>query len=177
MLQINHMYYQETLNLSPEFLARHPELGRESSYNRYNLPFRFAGSSPKVLIVGSGTGNDVAAALRHNSMSVDAVEIDPAIIELGKREHPEHPYDSSRVIIHMDDARSFLKRTNQRYDLILFGLLDSHVQFSDYSNMQIDNFVYTEEAFREASRLLTPNGVILGGHPKPAIKGHFKTGH
>jgi len=161
MLQINHRYYQETLNLSPEFLARHPELGGESSYNRYNLPFRFAGSSPKVLIVGSGTGNDVAAALRHNSMSVDAVEIDPAIIELGKLEHPEHPYDSSRVIIHMDDARSFLKRTNQRYDLILFGLLDSHVQFSNYSNMQIDNFVYTEEAFREAERLLTPNGVIF----------------
>jgi hypothetical protein len=127
----------------------------------YNLPFRFAEPAAKVMIVGSGTGNDVAAALRNDSRSVDAVEIDRAILQLGKREHPEHPYDSPRVSIHVTDARAFLKRTNQQYDLILFGLLDSHGQFSDYANMRIDNFVYTEESFLEARRHLTPNGVIF----------------
>ena len=55
-----------------------------------------------------------------------AGEIDPAILALGKREHPERPYDSPRVSIHLTDARNFLKRTQERYDLILFGLLDSH---------------------------------------------------
>lgn len=161
LLEINHTFYQETLNLSPEFLARYPELGSESDYTRYNLPFRFAVPSPKVLIVGSGTGNDVAGALRHGASSIDAVDIDPAIIALGKREHPEHPYDSQHVIVHLNDARNFLKRTDQRYDLILFGLLDSHVQFSDFANVRIDNFVYTEEAFREAARLLNPHGIIF----------------
>ena len=68
--------------------------------NPYNLPFRFAAPNPAVMIVGSGTGNDVAAALRHDSRLVDAVEIDPAILGLGKRKHPEHPYDSPRVSIH-----------------------------------------------------------------------------
>lgn len=160
-LQINHTFYQETLNLSPEFLARNPDLGSESDYTRYDVPFQFAVPSPKVLVVGSGTGNDVAAALRHGASSVDAVEIDPAIIGLGKREHPEHPYDSPRVKVHLTDARNFLKRTDQHYDLILFGLLDSHVQFSDFANVRIDNFVYTEEAFREAAQLLTPEGIIF----------------
>jgi SAM-dependent methyltransferase len=126
------------------------------------------------MIVGSGTGNDVAAALRHNSRFVDAVEIDPAILALGKREHPEHPYDSPRVEVHLTDARAFLKRTRQRYDLILFGLLDSHTQFSDYSNMRIDNFVYTLESFREASRRLNPNGVLFVkfhvDHPWMAVR-------
>jgi spermidine synthase len=161
LLQINHTFYQETLDLSPQFLARHPELGSASDFDRYNLPFRFAVSSPKVLVVGSGTGNDVAGALRHGASSVDAVEIDPAIIALGRREHPEKPYSSSLVTIHQGDARNFLRRTNHKYDLILFGLLDSHVQFSDYANMRIDNYVYTEEAFRDAAQLLTPDGVIF----------------
>src|SRR5271155_5701958 len=161
-MQVNHTFYQRIVNLSDEFLAQHPGAMKEAPEdNPYNLPFRFAAPNPAVMIVGSGTGNDVAAALRHGSRVVDAVEIDPAILGLGKREHPEHPYDSPRVSIHVDDARAFLKRTKQSYDLILFGLLDSHGQFSDYANMRIDNFVYTAESFREAARHLTPNGVIF----------------
>ena len=159
---VNHAGYQYIVNLSSSFLSRHPGLVKEAvEENPYNVPFRFAAPSPSVMIVGSGTGNDVAAALRHNSRSVDAVEIDPAILNLGKREHPEHPYASPQVKVYLTDARAFLKRSPQRYDLVLFGLLDSHTQFSDYSNMRIDNFVYTEESFREASRHLNPDGVLF----------------
>jgi len=161
-MQVNHTFYQRIVNMSDAFLARHPGLMTEPKEdNPYNLPFRFAPPAPAVMIVGSGTGNDVAAALRHNSRSVDAVEIDPAILKLGKRLHPEHPYNSPRVEIHVTDARAFLKRTDQNYDLILFGLLDSHSQFSDYANMRIDNFVYTEESFREAKRHLNPDGIVF----------------
>src|SRR6267143_1843048 len=127
----------------------------------YKLPFRFAPPNPRVLIVGSGTGNDIAAALRNQASVVDAVEIDPKILDLGRRHHPEHPYDDPRVSAHLTDARAFMKRTTTHYDLILFGLLDSHTQLSDYSNMRLDNFVYTEESFREARSLLAPGGVLF----------------
>jgi len=175
VVRVNHTGYQVIVDLSSAFLARHPHALKEAvDENPYNLPFRFAVPSPSVMVVGSGTGNDVAGALRSNSRSVDAVEIDPAILNLGKREHPEHPYDSSRVAIDMTDARAFLKRSPRQYDLILFGLLDSHTQFSDYSNMRIDNFVYTEESFREASRHLNPDGVIFVkfqiNHPWMAVR-------
>ena len=161
-VQVNHTGYQSIVNLSDAFLARHPTLLREPpDENPYNLPFRFVVPSPKVMIVGSGTGNDVAAALRNGSASVDAVEIDPEILALGKSDHPEHPYDSPRVSIHLTDARAFMKRAPRHYDLILFGLLDSHTQLSDYSNMRIDNFVYTEESIQEAKQLLEPDGVIF----------------
>jgi len=161
-IRVNHVGYQVIVNLSPDFLARHPQLVKEApDDNPYNLPFRFAPPNPRVLIVGSGTGNDVAAALRNHSRSVDAVEIDPKILALGRSRHPEHPYDDSRVSTHLTDARAFMKRTTARYDLILFGLLDSHTQLSDYSNMRLDNFVYTEESFREARALLAPSGVIF----------------
>lgn len=161
-LLVNHTLYQRIVNLSPEFLARHPDFLHEPpDEDSYNLPFRFARPAPRVLIVGSGAGNDVAGALRNASGTVDAVEIDPAILALGKGEHPEQPYASPRVRIHLDDARSFLKRTHEQYDLIIFGLLDSHSQFSDYSNMRIDNFVYTEESFREAAQHLAPDGIVF----------------
>jgi Spermine/spermidine synthase domain len=159
-VRVNHTGYQVIVNLSPEFLARHP-LKEAPDENPYNVPFRFAPPNPRVMIVGSGTGNDVAAALRNNSVAVDAVEIDPKILELGRRRHPEHPYSDPRVSTHITDARAFMKRTTARYDLIIFGLLDSHTQLSDYSNMRLDNFVYTEESFREAKSLLTANGVMF----------------
>jgi spermidine synthase len=161
-VQVNHVGYQLIVNLSSNFLGRYPGLVKEPlDENPYNLAFRFSAPAPSVMIIGSGTGNDVAAALRHNSSLVDAVEIDPAIVRIGKNEHPEHPYDSPRVLIHVTDARAFLKRSKRQYDLILFGLLDSHTQLSDYSNMRIDNFVYTAESFREAKAHLKPDGVIF----------------
>jgi spermidine synthase len=161
-VQVNHVGYQLIVNLGSNFLGRHPGLVKEPlDENPYNLAFRFAVPAPSVMIIGSGTGNDVAAALRHNSSLVDAVEIDPAILGIGKKEHPEHPYDSPRVSVHLTDARAFLKRSKSQYDLILFGLLDSHTQLSDYSNMRIDNFVYTAESFREARSHLKPDGVIF----------------
>lgn len=161
-VKVNHTGYQYITNLSSEFLDRHPELRKQPvDENPYNVPFRFAVPSPAVLVVGSGTGNDVAAALRHDSRLVDAVEIDPAIVKIGRQEHPEHPYDSPRVSLHVTDARAFLKRTSQQYDLILFGLLDSHTQLSDYSNMRLDNFVYTEESLQEAKAHLKPDGVLF----------------
>jgi spermidine synthase len=160
-IRVNHAGYQTIVNLSHDFLTRHPELLKESEdENPYNLPFRFTKPNPRVLIVGSGTGNDVAAALRNQSGAVDAVEIDPTILKLGRR-HPERPYSDPRVFAHLTDARSYMKRASGPYDLILFGLLDSHTQLSDYSNMRIDNFVYTEESFREARALLSPDGLVF----------------
>lgn len=162
MVQVNHVGYQLIINMSHDFLSRHPKMVSEPlEQNPYNVAFRFAKKAPSVMVVGAGTGNDVAAALRHDSSSVDAVEIDPSILEIGKREHPEHPYDSSRVTLHLTDARAFLKRSTKRYDLIVFGLLDSHTQLSDYANMRIDNFVYTEESFQEAKARLKPDGVLF----------------
>ncbi|HZW81367.1 MAG TPA: hypothetical protein VFF50_12915, partial [Candidatus Deferrimicrobiaceae bacterium] len=139
LVRVNHIGYQFIVNLTSDFLARHPKaLTEPLDENPYNVPFRFAVPEPAVMIVGAGTGNDVAAALRHDSSLVDAVEIDPAILEIGRKEHPEHPYDSPRVSVHLTDARAFLKRSERKYDLILFGLLDSHTQLSDYANMRID---------------------------------------
>ena len=108
-----------------------------------------------------GTGNDVAAALRNGAGHVTAVEIDPLILRLGKTLHFEKPYDSPRVTPVLDDARSYVETTNDRYDMIVFSLLDSHTNSSYYSNIRIDNYVYTLEALQATKRLLKPDGIMV----------------
>jgi hypothetical protein len=113
-----------------------------------------------VAVVGSGTGNDVAAALRSGASRVDAIEIDPAILMLGETAHPEHPYQDPRVHAVVNDARSFLRTTDQTYDMIVYGLLDSHTLLSQASSVRLDSYVYTVEGLREARARLKPGGMI-----------------
>src|SRR5262249_9137292 len=79
----------------------------------------------RVLIVGAGTGPDVAIALRHGAAHIDAVEIDPKLAQLGRDRNPDHVYSDPRVEVHVDDGRAFLERTDTKYNLILFALPDS----------------------------------------------------
>ena len=122
----------------------------------YRIPYRKLGRKPgKVLVLGAGSGNDVAVALAEGAESVDAVEIDPGILQLGERLHPNRPYDSPRVRLHAVDARSFLENSPERYDLIVFGTLDSMTRLSALSSVRLDNFVYTEQCLRAARAHLT----------------------
>jgi spermidine synthase len=160
-VQTNNTGYMQIANMTPEFLARNPEIASRRNQSAYDSPFRFAKRCESVLIMGAGGGNDAAAALRAGATRVDAVEIDPVILSLGKRLHPERPYDSPKVRKILQDARAFLRQTHEKYDVVLFGLLDSHTNFSDYSNMRIDNYVFTKEAFQDARALLKPDGILI----------------
>lgn len=166
IVQTNHADYMRVGNYAPEFVERYPEFFADPElrpYDNYSLPYRFHPNPRDVLIVGAGAGNDVAGALRNGVEHVDAVEIDPEIVRLGRERHPERPYTADhgdRVTVHVDDARSFFRTTDRRYDLIIFGTLDSHTLSSSMCNVRLDNFVYTAESFRDAKRLLKPDGVV-----------------
>jgi spermidine synthase len=177
-LMTNDSWYQYVVNLSDAFILSHPALfdGVPPQSNAYNMPYRFYHNPGSVLVLGSGMGNDVAAALRNGAGSVTAVEIDPMILKLGKRLHPEQPYSDARVKIVNDDARSYIQNTRERFDLITFSLLDSHTTSSHYSNIRIDNYVYTREALTAAKNLLHPDGVMVVKFQvgKPFIAGRLK---
>ena len=162
-LNTNDSWYQQVLDLSPQFVQSHPWLFKDVpiEWNAYNIPYHFYRNPGSVLILGSGMGNDVAAALRNGPSQVTAVEIDPLILKLGKEYHFEKPYDSPRVHPVNDDARSYVENTGDRFDLIVFSLLDSHTTSSYYTNIRIDNYVYTIEALQAAKRLLKNDGVFI----------------
>ena len=134
---------------------------QQTARDGYHVPYRMLPRSPKrVLVLGAGTGNDVAVALDEGAEYVDAVEIDPVILDLGRRLHPNRPYDSPRVRAVNTDARSFLNNSHDSYDLIVFGTLDSMTRLSALSDVRLDNFVYTVDALAAARAHLTPDGGI-----------------
>ena len=126
----------------------------------YRIPYRALGHKPgRVLVLGAGTGNDIAVALAEGADRVDAVEIDPGILRIGG-DHPDHPYSSVRVHVHNTDARSFLENTREKFDLVVFGTLDSMTRLSALSSVRLDNFVYTEQCLRAARARLSERGGI-----------------
>ncbi len=143
MLNVQQVFYQSAMNLSEEFISQleTPNQDLVNATYSYNLPYQLHPPGDQVLIVGAGMGNDAASALRNGAAHVDAVEIDPAILEFGKEFHPEHPYDDPRVTMIVDDARSFFEKSTKQYDLISFGLLDSQTLLSGLSNVRLDSAI------------------------------------
>jgi spermidine synthase len=137
----------------------------DSAGSAYALPYllnRDAGGQPfdDVLVIGAGSGNDVAAALKHGANHVDAVEIDPQIYAIGREFHPDRPYSDKRVSVYLDDGRSYLHKTDHRYDLVVYALLDSLALHSGYSSLRLESFLFTEQAFRDIKARLKPGGVF-----------------
>jgi SAM-dependent methyltransferase len=128
----------------------------------YQWPYAVFGDSfENVLILGAGSGTDVAAALKHGAKHVDAVEIDPTIIRLGRELHPDRPYHDPRVTVINDDARHFLRTTPKRYDLVVFALIDSLTMQSSFSGVRLESYMFTEESFRAVRDRLQPNGLLV----------------
>lgn len=153
-------YYQRVHNLSDAAVDATADPKLRAIRDYYDLPYRIARTASDVAIVGAGTGNDVAAALRTGAQHVEAIEIDPAILLAGKTNHPERPYDDPRVHAVVNDARSFFRNTQDHFDVVAYGLLDSHTLLSHASSVRLDSFVYTVEGLREARSRLKENGVL-----------------
>jgi SAM-dependent methyltransferase len=159
--------YRPTDRLINVNLMGHQQMQpREAAFPAYALPHllnRDAGRHPfgQVLIIGAGSGNDVSRALAWGAHRVDAVEIDPVIQRIGKRDHPDRPYDDPRVHVHLNDGRNFLKSVNKQYDLIVYALVDSLVLHSSYSNIRLESYLFTRQAMDDVKKRLRPGGTFV----------------
>ena len=154
----NNLWLQTPINLSDKF---HQKLNT-TWHKFYIIPYVSTKKKfDDILIVGSGTGNDVATALRNSKANIDAVEIDPLVADIGVRLHPEKPYSNKRVNLVINDARNFIKETEKKYDMILYSLLDSHANLSSKGGVRLDSYVYTVESFFEANKKLKDDGIIF----------------
>ncbi|MDP1876847.1 MAG: spermidine synthase [Actinomycetota bacterium] len=151
-IQVNGIPHQNVLDFA-ERLKIEPMYGR---------PYERAVDNPlrNVLVVGAGTGTDVALALAMGAEHVDAVEIDPRIQQIGQQVNPNRPYDDPRVSVYIDDGRAFLSRTDDTYDLILFALPDSLTLVSGASQLRLESYLFTEESIAAARDHLTDEGVF-----------------
>jgi SAM-dependent methyltransferase len=151
----------ETNNIGHQTMI---EIGASGpAYFLPHLLTRDAGEPPfrDVLIIGAGSGNDVASVLRHGAEHVDAVEIDPVFYGLGRDAHHDRPYDDPRVNVLLDDGRSAVRKLDRSYDAVIYALVDSLVLHSGYSSLRLESFLFTEQAFRDVKARLKPNGVFV----------------
>jgi len=147
----------------------------------YRLPYLYRTRQGKpapenVLVIGAGTGNDVAAALLAGAKHVDGVEIDPVIAGIGRRNHPLRPYSDVRVNQVVDDARAFMTYTQKKYDVIIFALTDSLVKVSPVAQLRLENYIFTEESVGRAVSLLSDGGNIFfyNNYRAPWVKGKIQ---
>ena len=153
--------------------------GNREKYNTgfHEIAYLHAKPLDEVLIIGSGVGNDTAAALRAGARHVDAVEIDPAIIAVGVSDHPERPYQDPRVTVTVDDGRGFVRRGERdKYDLVAYGMQDTTIVMSYGTGVRFDTYLFTREGLREAYDSLKPGGMMSvsfmlppGSHIAPRI--------
>jgi hypothetical protein len=149
VVEVNHIFHQSMAPLA------------QKEYF-YQWPYTVFGDSfDEVLILGAGTGTDVAAALAHGAKHVTAVEIDPVILRLGAERHPDRPYSDPRVTVVCDDARHFLRTSTKKYDLVVFALIDSLTVQSSFSGVRLESYMFTKESFEAVRDHLSPRGAMV----------------
>ncbi len=134
-----------------------------SLYALIHLLQKNSGGSPfeDELIIGAGSGNDIDHALHFGVHRIDAVEIDPVIQAIGIDRNPDHPYQDQRVVRHIDDGRHFLRTTDQKYDLVVYALVDSLILHSGYANIRLESYLFTQQALEDVKRVLKPGGIFV----------------
>ena len=126
------------------------------------LPYRLL-DAPRVLVLGAGGGTDVLFALHHGARSVDAVELNPQVLELVAESFGEftgHLYDDERVDVHIAEARGFVRRSTEQFDLIQVSLMDSFAASGAGVQALGESYLYTVEAIEEYVQHLAPDGLL-----------------
>lgn len=126
------------------------------------LPYHLV-NRPKVLVLGAGGGGEVLAALVHGSTAIDAVELDPNLIDLVRTAYGSFSgglYDHPAVHLHVGDARGYVAGSSKRYDLIQLTLLDAAGASVPGASGLSETYLYTVEAFSEYLKHLEPGGIF-----------------
>ncbi|MGH9602094.1 MAG: hypothetical protein ACRD24_06860 [Terriglobales bacterium] len=115
-------------------------------------------------IIGPGGGVDVLRALAAGSNNVSGIEINDIIVNTIMRdryaEYSKHLYQRPDVHIHVNDGRSFIRHSSDRYDVVQMTLVDTWAATSAGAFALSENNLYTVEAFREYFEHLKPDGMI-----------------
>ena len=125
----------------------------------YRFPYALT-NPKKVLLLGAGGGNEAYIAKQCGVEDIQAVEIDPVIAGFGFTKHPCLPFTLPGVRVEIDDARAFISRTKEKYDLITLSALDSHMVIPGMSSLRLESYIHTTDGYRQIRNLLKPHGAF-----------------
>jgi hypothetical protein len=143
-----------------------PEDAAYLKYELTSLAYHLAETPAgfNALVIGPGGGRDLLSALVFGATKVDGVEINPIIardvMQDRFRDYSGNVYGDPRVAIHVDDGRSFVRRSQERYDVIQASLVDTWAATAAGAYTLTENSLYTSEAFGEYIDHLSDNGLL-----------------
>ncbi|HMF92566.1 MAG TPA: hypothetical protein VKL40_18125, partial [Candidatus Angelobacter sp.] len=115
-------------------------------------------------IIGPGGGVDVLRAVANGSSSATGIEINPIIVnDVMRGQYADYSfrlYDLPQVHIHVQDGRSYIRSSRDRYDVVQMTLVDTWASTAAGAFALSENNLYTVEAFREYFDHLKPDGMI-----------------
>jgi spermidine synthase len=136
-------------------------------YLKYELTavaYRLKKPGFSALVIGPGGGRDLVSALVFGAGHVDGVEINPIIandvMRKRFRDFSGDIYSHPRVRIAIDDGRSFVRGSPDRYDIIQASLVDTWAATAAGAYTLTENTLYTVEAFNDYLDHLTDDGVV-----------------
>ena len=161
----------------PEQLALFVDGNGPSAINRFHYdigPFAHLGDTPealpyallhepRVLVLGAGGGTEVLRAIRHGASSIDAVELDPRIVEVMTQQLADFTgdiYSQPGVTLHVAEARAFVARSQAHYDLVQVALVDGFGAAAAGLHALDENYLYTVEAFGRYLERLSDGGLL-----------------
>ena len=140
-------------------LERHRDLGDRIEGLAYHL-----GGREKVLIIGPGGGVDVIVARLLGARDVTAVEVNPLVRDVVMsepfRSFSGRLYEQPGVRLVVAEGRSFLRRSDERYDLVVATMVDTWAATAAGAFALSENNLYTVEAFSDYLDRLAPDGIL-----------------
>ena len=130
------------------------------------------GAGQSVLIIGSGGGWEVLAALRQGARRVVAIEINPLITALMRGPMASFSggiFSDPRVTLHTAEARSFIQRSGETFDVIIASHTISNAAAASGALSLAENYVLTEEAFELYLARLSDKGLLFFSRPEAQI--------
>lgn len=127
----------------------------------FYLPFADR-KNKTVLSIGPGGGVDILASILGESKNITGVEVNPAMFSIMNRyaSFNGNLYQYSGVKIYLDDGRSFVKRTKEKYDIIYLALTQSATSQTT-GGVLTEGYIHTKEAFRDYIEKLHEDGMIV----------------
>ena len=164
--QLPSMWFTQDSSYGSPLIGRgeNPE-GVRGVYERtlYGAGYFRGRAEQDVLVIGLGGAPDIQTALHHESASVTGVDINATTVEM-VRSHLDDflgkPYEDPRVTIHLQDGRSYVRSSEERYDLIQLSGVDTKSVLATGTLALNESYLYTREAFDEYLGHLAPDGIL-----------------
>ena len=165
---IKHLAHDATFGSGIRYYDGKPQDLTSYDTDPRSLPFAALGRpSEHTLIIGSAGGNEILASLHFKTKKVDAVELNPVTVSILRKYYNQWTGDlpnRAGINIHNADGRSYVARSNDRYDLVWFVAPDSYAANNAVSSgafVLSESYLYTSDMIKQTLEHLTSDGLMV----------------